>query len=205
MADTGRFDQAAASWDALPRRVRMAQEIAAAVALQVPLSNDLDVLDFGCGTGLVALFLQPLVGRVTGADASPGMLDAFRQKLTEQGLTNVETVLVDSGALLALPKRFHLIVSSMALHHVADLAPLFRAFHEHLHPGGRVALADLDREDGTFHEDPHGVYHLDFERSEIVELLTAAGFVEVHTTTATVTSKEGREYPIFLATGRKGA
>ena len=92
----------------------------------------------------------------------------------------------------------------MALHHVADLAPLFARFREHLRPGGRVALADLDLEDGTFHEDATGVVHLGFERRAFAALLAAAGFVDVEMETATITRKAEHAYPVFLATARVG-
>ena len=70
-------------------------------------------------------------------------------------------------------------------------------------PGGRVALADLHREDGSFHEDARDVFHLGFEPSELQTLLAAAGFVDLDVTTATITRKETRDYPVFLITGRR--
>ena len=205
MSGANRFDQAAATWDEQPRRVRLARAVADEIARQIHLSHDMNVLDFGCGTGLLTLALQPLVRSVTGADASSGMLDVLRQKVQAQGLANVETILLDPEVPLSLGARFHLIVSSMALHHVANLAPLFRRFHERLEPGGRVALADLDREDGSFHEDTRDVFHLGFERSDLQTLLAAAGFVGLDVTTATITRRENRDYPVFLITGRRPA
>jgi tRNA (cmo5U34)-methyltransferase len=203
VSDTNRFDEAAATWDEQPRRVKLARAVADEIARQIHLSRDLDVLDFGCGTGLLTLALQPLVRSVTGADTSSGMLDVLRKKVHELGLANVGTTLLNPEAPLSLGTRFHLIVSSMALHHVADLAPLFRRFHEQLQTGGRVALADLDREDGSFHEDPRDVHHPGFERSELQLLLAAAGFVDLGATTATITSKGSHNYPVFLITGHK--
>jgi cyclopropane fatty-acyl-phospholipid synthase-like methyltransferase len=131
------------------------------------------------------------------------MLDVLREKVQVQGLANVDTLLLDPKELRSARARFHLIVSSMALHHVADLAPLFKWFKERLHPGGRVALADLDREDGSFHGDSRDVHHLGFERSELQALLAEAGFVDLGATTAIITRKGDRDYPIFLITGRK--
>ena len=203
VSDANRFDEAAATWDEEPRRVRLARAVADEIARQIHLSHNMDVLDFGCGTGLLTLALQPLVRSVTGADASSGMLDVLKQKVQAQGLANVETILLDSKVPLSLDARFHLIVSSMALHHVANLAPLFSRFHRQLEPGGRIALADLDREDGSFHEDARDVFHLGFERSELQTLLAAAGFVGLDVTTATITRKENRDYPVFLITGRR--
>jgi cyclopropane fatty-acyl-phospholipid synthase-like methyltransferase len=201
--NNNRFDEAAATWDEEPGRVKLARAVADAIARQIQLSADMDVLDFGCGTGLLTLALLPHVHSVTGADASSGMIDVLRGKLQAQKLGNVETILLDPGAPLSLDARFHLIVSSMALHHVADLGPLFARFYEQLRPGGQVALADLDREDGSFHEDSRGVFHLGFERDDVAAHLAGAGFVDLGFTTATIMQKAKGSYPIFLATGRR--
>jgi tRNA (cmo5U34)-methyltransferase len=203
VSDSNRFDEAAATWDEEPRRVRLARAVADEIARRVDLSHEMDVLDFGCGTGLLTLALQPFVRSVTGADSSAGMLEVLGRKLRERALATVETVLLDPKVPLSLDARFHLIVSSMALHHVPDLGPLFRRFHEQLRPGGRVALADLDREDGSFHEDPRAVFHHGFDRTEVQSLLAAAAFVDLAATTAAVTRKDERDYPVFLITGRR--
>jgi 2-polyprenyl-3-methyl-5-hydroxy-6-metoxy-1,4-benzoquinol methylase len=203
MPEHQRFDDAAATWDEVPRRVEQARAVAAAIVTAMHLPDDVDVLDFGCGTGLLSLELRPLVASVTGADASAGMLAVLRRKVQERSLSGVDAVLVDATAPLALGRRFDLIVSSMALHHVADPAPLLERLHAHLRPGGRIAMADLDREDGSFHADSTGVFHLGFERAQVAAWLAAAGFADVELTTATTVRKEGREYPIFLASGRR--
>ncbi len=49
------FDKEAAQWDANTFRVRLAQEVSAAMMRELKLNKDMTVLDFGCGTGLVTL------------------------------------------------------------------------------------------------------------------------------------------------------
>jgi tRNA (cmo5U34)-methyltransferase len=203
MTDTRRFDQIAATWDADAARVRLANAVAEAIGRQVALSPEMDVLDVGCGTGLLTLALQPRVGRVTGADTSQGMLDVLAGKLRERNVTSVTTLLLRLDDGYALSGVYDLIVSSMALHHVSDLASLFTRFHAHLRPGGQVALADLDLEDGTFHTpDVSDVFHLGFDRDELKALLAAAGFDDLADTTAFVQHRSSRDYPVFLISGR---
>ena len=201
MPQTQRFDQEAATWDENPRRVRLAKAVAETIAQKVPLSGALEVLDFGCGTGLLTLKLLPSVGTITGADTSPGMLAVLRQKAMDQRLDTVASFLLKPDDAYAIKGTYDLIVSSMTLHHVPDLGSLFRQFRAHLRPGGRVALADLDKEDGTFHGDAEDVFHLGFERSAIKTLLAAAGFVDLEDTTAFEVRRNGRDYPVFLITG----
>ncbi|MFA7695822.1 MAG: hypothetical protein WCX63_09830, partial [Methanoregula sp.] len=49
------FNTAAATWDENPGRVKMAHTVAHAILGTVKPGPDRDVLDFGCGTGLLSL------------------------------------------------------------------------------------------------------------------------------------------------------
>ena len=180
------FDQAADTWDLAEPRVALALGVAKAIRERVALSRTLEVLDFGCGTGLVTLALAQAVGAITGADSSPAMLEVLAEKAQALGI-----------AVGLQP------VSSMTLHHLADIPALFGHFAAHLRPGGRVALADLDTEDGGFHAEASGVHHQGFAREQIQAWLQEAGFQEVRLETATVARREERDYPVFLATARK--
>ena len=198
MSGTERFDQAAGTWDLANRRVALAHGVAEAIKGAVALSKDLSVLDFGCGTGLVTLALAPMVGSITGADTSTGMLAALEEKTKGMAIP-VKLRHLEADGAFDLGGPYHLIVSSMTLHHIADVPALFRQFKQHLRAGGHLALADLDREDGSFHDDPTGVHHSGFSRADICTWLTEAGLVEVEVRTATVTRKGDKGFPVFLA------
>jgi len=43
-------------------------------------------------------------------------------------------------------------------HHVRDIGAMFRRFHEMVNPEGFIAIADLDKEDGSFHTEDTGDY-----------------------------------------------
>jgi ubiquinone/menaquinone biosynthesis C-methylase UbiE len=203
------FDKKAAQWDADPGRVKLAHEVADAFIREAKPSRDMDVLDFGCGTGLVTLRLQPFVRTILGVDSSRGMLDVLEGKIRTQGIANAQTCFVDYENRDCIEGRgFHLIVSSMTLHHVPDTAGLFTQWHELLLPGGLLCFADLDAEDGSFHKDNTGVFHRGFDRQHLKELLLSAGFKDVHDATATtmtvdVEGKGKKEFPVFLVVAKK--
>ena len=203
MTEQSTFDQKAATWDDEPRRVTLARAVADAIIAAAQPTGAMDALDFGCGTGLLALFLQPSLRSVTGIDSSRGMLAVLDRKIRERGLANVRTLLCDVEQGERPEGRYHLIVSSMALHHVAELPPLFRLFADLLLPGGILCLADLDTEDGTFHDAPINVHHFGFERVALKEALAEAGFTACHDTTVAVIRKERGSYPVFLISARK--
>jgi SAM-dependent methyltransferase len=200
---TDLFRDKAAEWDTRPVPAQISEGVFAALRAQVPLDPDLTVMDFGAGTGLVAGKLAPHVKAIVAVDVSPSMLAQLADKPELAG--KVEIVCQD---LLRQPleRTVDLVVSAMAMHHVEDTRGLLRALHAHLAPGGRVALADLDLEDGSFHPPgTEGVFHAGFDREALDALLREAGFSDVRFTTACEVTKQDRRYPIFLATASRSA
>ena len=79
------FEAVASRWDSNPGRVKIAHDVASTIMREVKLSPQMDVLDYGCGTGLLAMHLQPFVNSVTGADNSPAMLEVLTEKISIAG------------------------------------------------------------------------------------------------------------------------
>ncbi len=202
------FDKLAAQWDQNPIPVRIARSVGDTIVREIAPAPDWDALDFGCGTGLVTMRLQPLVRTITGADGSQGMLDKLRDKFKELRTANGRTQLVDFEKGERVQGSYDLVVSSMTLHHVRDTEGVIRHWHELLRPNGTLAFADLDSEDGSFHSDNTGVFHFGFDRKALTTILQQTGFRDVRAVTAASVTREGegrtaREYTVFLIIGRK--
>lgn len=195
------FSDKAADWDSRPVPAQISEGVVRAMCARVPLDPKWVVLDFGAGTGLVSAGIAPHVAHIHAVDVSEAMLAQLAGKAELRGRVTPHRhdLLVEK-----LGVEVDLVVSAMAMHHVQDTAGLARALFDQLRPGGRVALADLDAEDGTFHPPgAEGVFHAGFDREALGGLLTAAGFVEVAFETATEVHKDGRSWPIFLVTARR--
>ncbi|MFK5633541.1 MULTISPECIES: class I SAM-dependent DNA methyltransferase [unclassified Ornithinimicrobium] len=200
---TEHFDDKAATWDDDPDKARQAQDVARAVASAVPTDGATRLLEYGAGTGLVTQALIGRVGPVTLADNSPGMREVLQVKVASGILPRDARVWdLDLETQPVPSERFDLVVSSMVMHHVTQLDVVLAAFAELLEPGGHLCIADLDREDGSFHSHDFGGHH-GFDRQELVTALGAAGLAEVTTADCTTISKEGTAYPVFLATARR--
>jgi 2-polyprenyl-3-methyl-5-hydroxy-6-metoxy-1,4-benzoquinol methylase len=202
------FDTAAATWDANPRRVELAGNIADSIMKTIGLGPSMDIMDFGCGTGLLTLSLHSLVRSVTGVDSSRGMIDALNAKIRQHKLANVETQHFDLDQAEELKGSYDAIVSAMTFHHIKEIRPLLRQFYKILTQGGILGVADLDLEGGKFHDSNEGVFHFGFDRGSLRKDFLEAGFEDVADTTAAEFVKpdakgEKRKFTVFLITGRK--
>ncbi|MDH3360304.1 MAG: class I SAM-dependent methyltransferase [Desulfobulbaceae bacterium] len=200
------FDEAAATWDK-PIRVELAKGVAKVILDRLPLDQNITAMEFGCGTGLITALLAPHLKSIVAIDNSAGMLEELEKKIKLLQIDNITSQVLDLTNELPL-QSFQLVFSSMTMHHVKDIDKLMRDIHAILEPGGYIALADLEREDGTFHSDHEGVAHLGLEKNDLLNFATNAGFTDLNVETAHIIRKEGNdgkehEYPVLLLTGKK--
>ena len=66
------FDERAKDWESDPKKVERARVVADAIRKSIPLSNEMNALEYGCGTGLLSFALQSDLGQITLADTSQG-------------------------------------------------------------------------------------------------------------------------------------
>jgi predicted TPR repeat methyltransferase len=109
-------------------------------ALNLPTS--LDVLDLGCGTGLVGQAFKPLARRLVGIDISPAMLQRARQRgifdeLIQDDLAAGLRKLSGDGRA---PPAFDLAVSADVFIYFGHLAPVFALISKALRPRGHLAF-----------------------------------------------------------------
>jgi demethylmenaquinone methyltransferase / 2-methoxy-6-polyprenyl-1,4-benzoquinol methylase len=136
------FNRAAADYDWITQAMSfgLGHSYRRRALLAAGLARGMNVLDVGCGTGVMAAHSQAVVGaagRVAALDPSLGML----RRAGGRG------VRLRVGALAeALPfaeGSFDLLVMGYALRHVADLRAAFGEFRRVLRGGGRLLLLEI--------------------------------------------------------------
>jgi hypothetical protein len=91
----------------------------------------------------------------------------------------------------------------MTIHHIKDAQAIFNKFYALLNDNTTIAIADLDKEDGSFHTEDTGVFHCGFDRNEFMKIAVNAGFKDLKIQTASNINKETGNYSVFLLTGKK--
>jgi len=199
------FDEKAATWDDDPDRRRRSSIVAARINELVQPTPGTRVLEYGAGTGLLGFALKPYVGHMTLADISEGMLAQVQKKIAASGMTDVEWRRLDLTTDPLPPERYDLVCLQLILHHILDTDQILRALHDILAPGGTLAVADMDTEDGTFHREAYEGY-FGFDREELAAKVRAAGFRRVlFDDVLTIHKVRGgveREYSMFLMIAR---
>ena len=143
------FNHKAETFDS-PKNIFLANLVCQAVEKQIDLLSDKEILDFGGGTGLLALPLAKQAKSVTLVDISEKMLEQSRLKAEQQDIKNIRFLEQD---LLVNPleQQFDLIVVSRVLHHMPDLDATLAMFHHHLREKGQVLIADFVKIDTNYH------------------------------------------------------
>ena len=143
------FNHKAETFDS-PKNIFLANLVCQAVEKQIDLLSDKEILDFGGGTGLLALPLAIQAKFVTLVDISEKMLGQARLKAERQEIKNIQFLEQD---LLENPleQGFDLIVVCRVLHHMPDVDVALSLFHQHLKEDGQLLLADFTKTEANHH------------------------------------------------------
>lgn len=104
-----------------------------------------DVLDVGCGGGLLSEGMAARGARVSGIDLSEKALRVARLHLHESGLSVDYRLISAENFAAENPARFDAITCMEMLEHVPDPASVITACVSMLKPGGKLFLSTLNR------------------------------------------------------------
>ena len=194
------FDKKAKNWDNGDIRVNGAATIANAIKEKIKLKKEMEIMDFGVGTGLLGFIIAEDVKKVYGVDTSTQML----VKLEEKNSSKLSIEAINQDIVKEpLTQTFDGLVSSMTLHHVEDLQAFFDVIYKNIKDDGFIAIADLESEDGTFHSDNTGVFHFGFDEKTLFSVVEKSGFQNVEFKNINTINKPHKEFGVFLLTAIK--
>ena len=162
----------------------------------------MDLLDLGCGPGIVTASLAPDVQEVVAYDLTPEMLDKARQRCEKAGLKNVRFKLGSAEELPFKNKSFDCVVTRLTVHHFPDPRRVMEEVVRVTRRKGKVVVADVvsseDEEGAALHNaletlrDPTHVQML--STSGLLELLKESGLK----ITSKVTWEMKRDYDEWI-------
>ena len=165
------FNAKAKDWDNDPGKVERAKVFAAEIVNYIQPDNTMKALEFGCGTGLLSFHLKDFFNSVTLVDTSENMLDVLQEKIDRENLTHFKPVLIDLLNDKLNDSDFDVIYTLMTMHHIIDPDKILTKFYSLLKSNGYLCIADLVKEDGSFHSgvaDFNGHNGFDKDRKSVV-------------------------------------
>lgn len=159
-----------------------------------------DILDLGCGTGLLGVCLGPLDGVLVGVDLSAEMIaQAVRHGVYDK-FHQVNLL----AALQATPDaQYHVITALDVLIYVGDLKPVIGNAHRILLPGGRLVFSCESGAKGVGDYTLQPTLRFTHQRGYVERLLKEAGFEEVRIEDQTLRYEADQPVQGFLVVARK--
>lgn len=137
------MSQASAFWDRLADRYAaspIGDEEAYRSKLartQAHFTPDMDIFEFGCGTGGTAIIHAPFVRSVRAVDFSDRMLAKAREKARAANVTNVTFEQGDITTMAIPPASYDMVLGLSILHLLKDRQAAVARVFDMLKPGGR--------------------------------------------------------------------
>jgi predicted TPR repeat methyltransferase len=161
----------------------------------------LNVLDLGCGTGLLGAYLGRLQGAMVGVDLSRPMIDqALRHNLYDR-IHNVDL----REALEATPESLYEVIAALDVFiYAGDLSRAIPDAHRILKPGGRLVFScETAPEDGPDLVLNTSTMRYAHKRSAVEALCRAAGFASVEVEPLKLREEDRVPVDGFLVVARK--
>ncbi len=108
--------------------------------LDESIPGDAIVLEMGCGTGQLSLFLATADRTIVGADLARPSLELAQEASARYGLRDVHFVETDLHAPGLAREAFDVVICSGVLHHTPDPAASFSSVARLVRPGGILVV-----------------------------------------------------------------
>lgn len=190
------FEEHARDWDDLAQNILPTPAYLPQLLAKIPPAAEL--AELGVGTGSLLPEMASRCKRLVGIDHSSAMLAEAGRRLSESG----HSCDLRLGELTHLPladAELDVVLMNMVLHHLPQPGDVLKEAGRVLKPDGLIVIADLQRHQQDAVRSSMADVWLGFEKNELVDWLTGAGFsVEL---IETIDGHAG-EYGVLLTVAR---
>ena len=201
------FDIRAAEWDQNPVHWNRSVAIVEEIRKRIPMNSTMTALEYGAGTGIASFLLSSDLKEITLMDNSSEMVRVMNEKIEASRVTNLKVLNFDLEHNDHADGKFDFIFTQMVLHHVADIETIIKKFAKLLNAGGFLAVADLYKEDGTFHGEGF-TGHNGFDPEYLSEILRKSRFRNISYRPCFIIDKkisenDTKKFEVFLLTANR--
>ena len=107
-------------------------------AILAIVNSSPNVLEMGCGTGIVTVAIAPNVREITGIDISPKMIAKAQEKALRQNIENVTFKVLDASELPFPDHAFDVVLLPNLLQLVPQPEKVIKESRRLLKPGGTL-------------------------------------------------------------------
>ncbi|HJX72077.1 MAG TPA: class I SAM-dependent methyltransferase [Bacteroidales bacterium] len=203
------FDDRVREWDNDPAKIERAFILAKEIKTRLQPEKSTTAFELGCGNGLLGYFLRDSFKSITLADSSEDVIKVLKDRINNERISNLNPLLLDLLTHDVGSKEYDVIYTLMTLHHITDLDTILFKFSRMLRDKGYLCIADLEKEDGTFHENMSDFQgHQGFEKENLEKMLIKHGFriclyKTFYKIEKTLNNNRKKKFPLFMLMAQK--
>ena len=178
MGNTDKFEMIAKIYDT-PERVQIAKISSETIREYLVDSKSKNVIDFGCGTGLVGMDLLNDFQSILFLDSSQKMINQVRQKISRFSIENADTLCFDFEKDILTDLHADYIFMAQVLLHIKEFKLVLLKLYDVLNPGGHLIIIDFNRND----EIDTDMVHSGFDQEMLTDIMLDIGYKNVQSKT----------------------
>lgn len=200
MGNTDKFEMIATTYDT-SERIEIAKLSAAAIREYVGDATSKNAIDFGCGTGLVGMNLLNDFQSMLFLDTSQNMITQIKQKISDFGIQNADTLCFDFEQEGLADLRADYIFMAQVLLHIQDVEFVLSRLFDVLNEGGHLLIVDFTKNEKVVSD----IVHNGFDQAELTDRMTRIGYRKIQSKTFHHGSKlfMGQDASMFILDAQK--
>lgn len=200
MGNTDKFEMIAGMYDT-PERIHVAKVAADAIRKYCIDVKSKHAIDFGSGTGLVGMNVVNDFHSMLFLDTSQNMINIVKQKITDNGIQNADTLCFDFEREGLAELRADYILMAQVLLHIKDTELVLSRLFDVLNEGGHLLIVDFNKNEKVESD----IVHNGFHQAELADMMNSIGYRDIQSETFYTGSKlfMGQDASMFILDARK--
>lgn len=171
MGNIEKFDSMASFYDT-SERIMISRIIADNIRKCIIDGKGKTAIDYGCGTGIVGMYLLGDFDKMIFIDASYKMIEEVKQKIDKLNIKNADAIFYDLTT--DYPENLHsdYIIISQTLLHIKEIDLVLSRLYEVLNKDGHILIVDFNKDNEIISDEVHN----GFDQKQLINTIEKLGF-----------------------------